>query len=47
MVEHWWFFHCQKPLKALWQYVLLFDLYGSDIAHNLKNDWSYMLLMGG
>jgi len=42
------FFHCQKPLEAPFrQYVLLFDLYGSDIAYNLKNDWSYMLLMGG
>lgn len=27
---------------AVWRYVLLFWVNGSDIAHILKNDWSYM-----
>ncbi|AIN22527.1 hypothetical protein ECNIH5_09450 [Enterobacter cloacae] len=27
---------------AVWRYVLLFWVKGSDIAHILKNDWSYM-----
>ncbi len=27
---------------AVWRYVLLFMVVGSDIAHNLKNDWSYL-----
>ncbi len=29
---------------AVWRYVLLFMVAGSDIAHNLKNDWSYLRL---
>jgi hypothetical protein len=41
------FFTAKTPEGPFRQYVLLFDLYGSDIAYNLKNDWSYMLLMGG
>ncbi|TXU04882.1 hypothetical protein D4N07_11395 [Enterobacter hormaechei] len=37
------FFHCERPcLRAVWRYVLLFWVNGSDIAHILKNDWSYV-----
>ena len=37
------FFHCNRPcLMAVWRYVLLFWVNGSDIAHILKNDWSYV-----
>ena len=37
------FFHCNLPcLMAVWRYVLLFWVIGSDIAHILKNDWSYV-----
>ncbi len=37
------FFHCINPQGwGIWQYVLLFGLSGSDIAHILKIDWSYL-----
>ncbi|AVF19230.1 hypothetical protein D4M68_07230 [Enterobacter hormaechei] len=37
------FFHCKRPcLMAAWRYVLLFWVISSDIAHILKNDWSYV-----
>ncbi|HAS1810053.1 hypothetical protein EKN44_15135 [Enterobacter hormaechei] len=37
------FFDCERPcLMAVWRYVLLFRVIGSDIAHVLKNDWSYV-----
>ena len=37
------FFHCNRPYPtAVWRYVLLFWVIGSDIAHILKNDWSYV-----
>jgi len=50
--SHWLsivgFFHYESPCKvAVWRYVLLFTLKGSDIAHILKNDWSYLRRMVG
>jgi len=42
------FFNWYKPQKTrIWQYVLLFDLMASDIAHILKNSWSYLPVMIG
>lgn len=39
------FFDWHSPVFCpQWRYVLLFEVYCSDIAHILKNSWSYVLL---
>ncbi|HIH9266643.1 TPA: hypothetical protein ACYU3E_002786, partial [Enterobacter ludwigii] len=40
------FFDWHSPVFCpQWRYVLLFEVYCSDIAHILENSWSYVLLV--
>ncbi|WP_139156948.1 hypothetical protein [Enterobacter kobei] len=38
--------HSPSPI-GFWRYVLLFAVCGSDIAHILKNSWSYLPVLIG